>query len=135
MNIGLHGLNGTAVTARAAEVPNADFAGGANLGSCNQGLGIATAVINTSAEAFSQIADTAAHPTQHIGGDGLGDGDATNFAIEAVQGADVNDTIAFVQSDSAAADGAVCDVATGAVNETGQTLAIGDWVWGVIPVA
>jgi len=80
-NIPTYGLNGAAVSARSAEVPAADFAGGMNLGGCNGGLGICTAIVNPKDTDFSRIADTAAHPTQHIGGDGLGAGDATDFAI------------------------------------------------------
>jgi hypothetical protein len=50
-------------------------------------------------------------------------------------GADINNTANFLSATVAAADGAVLDVASGAVNNTGTTLTIGDLVWGQVPVA
>lgn len=131
-NIPTYALNGAAVTARASEVPAASFD---NLGSCCGGIGIATAVIDTNPDAFTEDTPTEAYQTQHIGGDGLGDGDATTFAVETVQGADVNDTVAYVEADASTAPDAVLDATTGAVNKTGVTVAAGARVWGVIPVA
>jgi hypothetical protein len=48
---------------------------------------------------------------------------------------DVNDTANLVVTDTAAADGAVMDTVSGAVNQTGATVGIGDLVWGNVPVA
>lgn len=131
-NIPTYALNGTAVTARALEVPAASFD---NLGSCSGGIGIATAVVDTNDKAFTEGTPTAAYQTQHIGGDGLDSGSTTTFAVETVQGVDVNDTVAYVQADASTAADAVLDITTGAINKTGATVAAGARVWGVIPVA
>jgi hypothetical protein len=48
---------------------------------------------------------------------------------------DVNDTANLVITDAAAVDGAEMDTVTGALNDTGETVAIGDMVWGRVPVA
>ena len=103
-----------------------------NLG-CNKaasnapGIGIATGFVNPKASDWPQSADTAAHESQHIG-DTVDD-------INAIEGTDVNNDLVFVQSDSNAADDAVCDVATGGVNRTGATIATNDWLWAVVPNA
>ncbi len=56
--------------------------------------------------------------------------------ITITEGADINDTANLVITDTAAADGAVMDVGgTGAINDTGDTVGIGDLVWGKVPVA
>ncbi len=127
-NLAIYNLNGTLVTARAAEVPAADFAGGMNKGgSCAPGIGINTGNYDPKASDWPRIADTAAHDSQHIG--------QTASALQAVQGADINDTVAFVQTIAAIAPDAVLNIATGAVNKTGKTVPSGSWAWGVIPVA
>lgn len=48
---------------------------------------------------------------------------------------DVNDTANLVVTDTAAADGAEMDTVSGAVNQTGVTVGIGDLVWGNKPAA
>ena len=50
-------------------------------------------------------------------------------------GADINNTANFVIADTAAADGAEMDTVSGAINNTGGTVAIGDLIWGQVPVA
>lgn len=126
-NLPTYALDPALVAARAAEVPDADFAGGMNKGACLNGLGINTGNYNPKDTDWPRIEDTAAHQTQHIG--------QALFDINVVEGADINNEVAFVQADANTADGAVLDVATGAVNKTGATVAAGDWAWGVIPVA
>ena len=50
-------------------------------------------------------------------------------------GADLNDTLNLVITDTAAADGAVMDTVSGAINDTGETVGVGDLIWGKVPVA
>ena len=134
-NLPTFSLNPAAVSARAAEVPDADFSGGMNKGSCNHGLGINTGDFDPKATDFSRIADTAPHETMHIGGDGLDDGGITGFDINTVNGVDVNNEVAFVLTVAPVAADAVLDATTGAVNRTGATVPSGSWLWGEIPVA
>lgn len=54
---------------------------------------------------------------------------------DAVDPADVNNTMNYLAATQQAADGAIFDVTTGAVNHTGVTVEIGDRLWGVVPVA
>lgn len=95
-------LNGTSVTARAAEVAGGAgaFAGGANLAASNApGIGVATANGKSSLNDWTVLdqAGAARDPqdSQHIGGDGLGAGDATNTPINVDGGADLNDTVSL----------------------------------------
>lgn len=92
-------------------------------------IGLATGVKSPSGATLAAD-DTAAHRSQHIGQTP----DATT-TLKAQQGADVNDTLAYVTPDGSTADGAEADVATGAVNRTGVTVTTTDKIWGVIPVA
>ena len=55
--------------------------------------------------------------------------------ITVTEGADINDTGNFVITDTAAADGAIMDTVSGTINDTGETVGIGDLVWGKVPVA
>lgn len=134
-NIPTYSLNATAVSAREAEVPNADFSGGMNLGSCAQGIGIATGISDIKETDFTQVDPAADYTTQHIGGDGLDSGSTTSFNVKAAQGADLNDDVAYVAADANTAPDAVLDATTGAVNKTGATVAAGVYAWGVVPVA
>ena len=146
--------NATTVTARNAEYTgdplddvdgDGSFAvpyGGCNrAGSCAPGIGINTGNIDPKLEDWS-IADQAEavripQDSQHIGGDGLGAGDATNNPINAVvdpygvTAIDFNDTVSFIAALAQAAPG----VGYGAlnanpINQTGVTVEIGDRVWG-----
>jgi len=92
-------------------------------------IGVSTGLNNPSMGLAA--ADTAAHRSQHIGQ--VPDA-TTTFKVQ--EGADVNNTLAYVVVDvgGAAAD-AVADAATGAVNRTGAAVAQDDEIWGVIPVA
>jgi hypothetical protein len=47
---------------------------------------------------------------------------------------DYNNTANFVITDTAAVDGAVMDTVSGALNDTGETVGIGDLIWGQVPV-
>jgi hypothetical protein len=112
---------------RSGEVTGADWTGGMNPGGSNApGIGIATDVVNPKAQDWARIADVAAHESQAIG--------LTAGALNVVQGADINDTLAFVTAIGAVAPGAEIDVTTGAVNRSSTTLQAGDWLWGAIPV-
>lgn len=114
---------------RDAEVPNADWAGGGNFaGSCAPGVGVNTGNYDPKADDWPRVADTAARNSQSIGGP-LKALNAADYA-----GSDLNDTVAFVQTAGAVADGAVLDITTGAVNRTGQTVPASSWAWGTIPV-
>jgi hypothetical protein len=157
-NIPSFQLNQTSVTARNAEyagTPLTDTVGdgttanpylGCNAaGSCAPGIGINTGEIfafNGEAarpETWTELDQAGAGRTpqdsQHIGGDGLGDGDATVNPLTYVQGADINNTANFVECDAAVAPDGICDTVTGAVNKSSQTTAVGDLIWGVVPVA
>ena len=94
------------------------------------GIGIATGFVNPKAQDWERVADTADARSAHIGLTP----DATT-TLKTVEGADVNNELAFVESDSNAAADAECDAATGATNQTGATIATGDWLWGVVPNA
>lgn len=95
-------------------------------------IGVATGVNNPS---FGlSTADTAAHRGQHIGS--VPDATTTFKVVLGDGSADVNNTLAYVVVDvgGAAAD-AIADVATGALNRTGASVAQDDEIWGEIPVA
>jgi hypothetical protein len=114
---------------RSAEVAAADWTGGMNKGSCAPGVGINTANYNPKAQDWPRIADTAAHTSQHLGQA------AQALTVADYAGTpDLNDNVAFVQADAETAPDAILDVATGAVNRTGQTVPINSWAWGTIPV-
>jgi hypothetical protein len=55
--------------------------------------------------------------------------------ITTTVGADINDTANFVITDTAAVAGAEMDTVSGAINNTGVTVGIGDLIWGEVPVA
>lgn len=60
---------------------------------------------------------------------------AVKIADLTVGAVDVNNTANLIITDTAAVDGAVMDVSSGAINDTGATVGIGDLVWGQVPVA
>jgi len=137
-NLPTYGLNQSAVSTRTFEVPAADFSGGMNKGGSNApGVGINTGNIDPKLTDWS-VQDQnglARDPqaTQHIGGGGLGAGDQAAFAVNAVQndGADVNDTLTYIEALAQAAPG----VGFGAgnadpINRTDVTIEIGDRAWG-----
>jgi hypothetical protein len=134
-NVPTYSLNPAAVADLDGNYADGAFVGGCNLGSCSQGLGIATGVVNPKSIDFARIQDTAPHETQHIGGNGIGAGSATSFDINAILGTDINEEVAFVEAQGTVANNGEIDSTTKAVNKTGVALADGDWVWGVIPVA
>jgi hypothetical protein len=108
-------------------------------GSNAPGIGINTAFVNPKLEDWSILdqAGDARSPqnSQHLGGDGLEGGNQAVEPIRTVVGADVNDTMSFSVADAAAVAGAEYDTVTGALNQTGTTVSIGDRIWGNIPVA
>lgn len=148
-------LNATAVAARDAEytgTPLTDdpgdgsysdpYLGGNRAGSCAPGIGINTGNVDPKLEDWSILdqheAARSPQDSQHIGGSGLGAGTVgltTETPIATVVAADVNDTLSFSVADAAAAPDAAYDTVTGAINKTGKTVAIGDRIWGPIPVA
>ena len=164
-NLATYNLDAATVTARNAEYPGDPFTdddGGGTYddpylglnrgGSCAPGLGINTGnVYQTAAELAAgerfnnwtelDQDENARIPqnSQHIGGDGLGDGDQTVNPVNLVldpfgSTPDFNDTAALVVADVAAVQGAEMDTVSGAENQTGVTVAIGDLIWGNIPV-
>lgn len=156
-NLTTYQLNAASVTARNAEfadTPLTDIPGdgsyddpylGVNrAGSCAPGIGICTNVPNPkdSDWTLEDQDENARAPqnSQHIGGDGLGDGDQSvnpiNGIVDQNGTADFNDEMAFVEADVAsAAPGVEFDTVSGAVNRGEQTILIGDLAWGAIPVA
>lgn len=125
-NLPTYELDSTLV--RSGEVTAADWSGGMNLGGANTpGVGINTGGYDPKAQDWPRIEDTAAHDSQHIGQDAA--------ALQVIDGADINDNVAFVQADAETAPDAVLDAATGAVNRTGETVPADGWAWGTIPVA
>ena len=142
LNLATYLLNAATVAARNAEITGTPFSSeGMNLGGSNApGIGINTGDINPKLSDWTTLDQAAAardpQDSQHIGGDALGDGDQTSEPVRCIQGADVNDTLGFSVADTAAVADAVYDVGgTGAVNKTGETVAICDRIWGPIPVA
>jgi hypothetical protein len=59
----------------------------------------------------------------------------TAVPITTTVGADINDTANFVITTTAAVAGAEMDTVSGAINNTGATVGIGDLIWGEVPVA
>lgn len=136
-NLPTYTLNASVVTSRESEVPAADFDGGVNKGGSNApGIGINTGFVNPKLSDWSVLdqAEAARDPqlSMHIGGDGTFDG-GLGVTIKAVQGADVNDTLAFGAADQQAVADAIYDTSSGALNKTGKTVEIGERLWGPIP--
>jgi hypothetical protein len=151
-NLTTYFLDAVTVAARNAEYPGtpltdppgdgtyADpYLGCNRAGSCAPGIGINTAHVDPKLEDWSILdqAEDARSPqnSQHLGGDGLEGGNQAVEPVRFIQGADVNDTASFSVADTAAVAGAAYDSVTLALNETGKTVAIGDRIWGPIPVA
>jgi len=141
MNIPVYLLDATTVATRAAEVPNADFTGGMNKGGSNApGVGINTGDVDPKLDDWSILDQSGVgrlpQASQHIGGDGLGAGNQDSFGLQAVQGADTNDTLSYIAAVVQAAPG----IGMGAgnadpINRTGKTVEIGERVWGTDTVA
>ena len=131
-------FNDTAeIATRSAELPSADFDGGMNKGTCQNGVGINTGNFDPKLEDWEDSdfngVDAIPYPakSQYIGLD-----PGANDLVNVVQGADVNDTVEFVvaQQDTAPGDGLG---AAGAepLNRTGQTVPTGARAWGTNTVA
>ena len=111
---------------RSAEVTGADWAGGLNTGgSCAPGVGINTGDYDPKVSDWSQDARDA-QESELIGGTQKG-------PITAVQGADVNDQLSFVQATGDTAPDA--EIVAGVVNRTGKTIPNGSWAWGTKTIA
>ncbi len=140
-NLPTYLLNANSVSARSAQVPNADFSGGMNKGGSNApGIGINTGNIDPKLDNWSVLdqAGDIRNPqdSQHIGGDGLTDGGQAKSAINVIQGADVNDSVSFIVAVVQAAPGAGFGVAgADPINRTGATIEIGDRAWGTNTIA
>jgi len=127
-----------------ANAPLADWDGGMNSGgSCAPGVGINTGGFYDPPTAdqwtLEDQAENARIPqlSQFIGG-GVGSvatepSASQNLLAQDYEGADLNNTFAFVIAVGAVAPGAVVDF--GAINRSSFTLASGDVIWGVVPVA
>jgi hypothetical protein len=137
-NLATYSVNATSLAARIAEVPNADFTGGVNRAQCNEGVGICTDVRNVKLSDWTELdqAEAVRDPqnSQHIGGDGLGAGDATVMPITIINGADINDTAILITADTQATPTNIYHIASGAINVGTDTIEIGDLAWGVVPV-
>ena len=137
VNLPTYHLNDASVSARAAEVPAADFTGGLNRGGSNAcGVGINTAAVNPKLSDWSLLDQhgDARSPqlSQHIGGNGLGVGSEDFTSLFAAQDPDFDDTLHFVVADQLAIPGGVYDTVSGAVNRTGGDIEIGDRAWGTV---
>ena len=110
---------------RSAEVTGADWAGGVNTGGSNSpGIGVNTGDYDP------KVSDWSQDERDPQNGQLLGD---TAAPITAVQGADVNDQLSFVQATGDTAPDA--DIITGVVNRTGKTIPNGSWAWGTKTIA
>lgn len=152
-NLPTYNLNAASVTARNAEyagTPLTDDEGsntyadpvlGCNkAGSNAPGIGIATGNIAPKVQDWSVLDQAGAARTpqdsQHIGGDGLGEGDASNNPINVIQGADINDTVSLIAAVVQGADDAGYNTAgADPVNRSGETVEIGENLWGTNSVA
>ncbi len=127
------------------------YLGANRAGSCSPGIGINTGDIDPKLDDWTvlDVNDAARDPQQgqHIGGDAFNpqanypssggvEGSGYTNPIKAFQLPilDFNDVMSFSVADTAAAPDAVYDTGTNAVNKTGKTVAIGDRIWGPIPV-
>ena len=156
--------NATSVTARNAEYSgdplddvdgNGDYdtyKGCNRAGSCAPGIGIGTgfvlgvdaATVNANPEKWT-VADQAAaaripQDSQHIGGDGLGAGDATVNPINAIVDQhgtpDFNDTMFMQAAIAQAAPGVGIGAANAdPINRTNVTVEIGEVIWATDAVA
>lgn len=114
-------LDGTKVTARSAEVPNADWAGGVNQAGSNAcGIGINSGDYDPKPQDWPLIENDA--ESRHIG-------DTTVTRIIAVPDG-VNDEFEYVQASSDVAPDT--EIQPLLFNRTGKTVPNGSWVWGVI---
>ena len=150
-NLVTYGRRAATITAREAEVPLADFDNGMNLAASNApGIGICTDVIDPKLDDWTVLdqAGNARTPqnTQHLGGNGLGAGDATTFACRVIigdqsgdgdlVGVDGNDEPHFVEAGAVAAPGqGVLAGNTGPINRSSVTVQIGERIWAVDAVA
>ncbi len=149
-NLPLYGQDLATVGVRNGEYPDTPFTdpagdgsyddpylGGNRAGSCAPGIGINTGDSDPKLIDWTLLDQDEAprNPqfTQHIGGNGLGDGSETGNVIKTMEPAFI-DVLAFLVADQQAIDGAVFHVASGATNRTGRTVEIGERVWGVIPI-
>lgn len=125
----------TIVTARMAEVPDANFIDGMNAGSCQCGVGVATGTKNPKASDWSRPeVDANGYPAtgQYIGVDS-----GSNAFVSLWSNA--TGTIAntwFAIATQAAADGAnynpTAASGNGLLNRTGSPVVIGDYLWGEV---
>ena len=155
-NLITYQLNATSVTARNAEytgTPLSDVDGDGSYNSylgCNRagsnapGIGICTNQIDPKLEDWSVLDQSAAarapQDSQHIGGDGLGAGDASvnplNAVIDPNGTPDFNDTLSYIEAVVQAAPGAGFGTAgADPVNRSDRTVEIGERLWGTNTVA
>ena len=155
-NITTATLSAAAVTARDAEYNGTPFSDTVGDGTttnpylgCNRagsnapGIGINTGAIDPKLDDWTVLdqAEAARTPQQsmHIAGVNVAitpgtPPTSTAIDINAIQGADVNDQVGFAVADQIAVADAVYDTVGGMINKTGATTAVGDRIWGPIPV-
>tara|TARA_R110000803_G_C11989465_1_gene321783 strand:+ start:6719 stop:7060 length:342 start_codon:yes stop_codon:yes gene_type:complete len=109
-------------------------------GSCAPGVGINTGTIDPKLTDWSVLNQNGnarvIQASQHIGGTGLGDGDQSTVQINAVDGADTNDTVTYIEALAQAAPGVGFGAANAdPINRTDVTIEIGDRAWGTNTVA
>ena len=127
----------TEIAARTVEVPGADWDGGMNKGTNQNGAGINTGDYDPKLEDWPNStfngADTIPYDgeSQYIGID-----PGANNKINVIQGADINDVPEFVvaQQDTAP-DAGLGTAGAEPINRTGKTVPNGSRVWGTRTVA
>lgn len=134
MSANLPAFYQNAALKRTSEVADADWDNGGNKGgSCACGVGINTGNVSIPAPPQYTLLDQAEaardpQDSQHIG--------TAVTPINVVRGADVNDTLTYEAAAQQAADGVGIGVAGAEpINRTGDTVEIGDVIWGTNTVA
>jgi hypothetical protein len=109
-------------------------------GSCSPGIGVSTGIINPKGEDWDRVTKVLQDQPLGWGGDSAVTGQETADIPDShtvnYGAADFNNTpVTFVIANTQAAPNAVYDSISGAINRTDQTVEIGDWLWGPVPVA
>lgn len=118
---------------RTSELPSADWGDGMNkTGSCAVGIGINTGSATDPTPARYTVLDQSGEARAPQLSQNIGQPAA---AINAVQGADVNDVVNYVTATQEAEPDAIYDVTTGTINRTSKTLKVGDTAWGTKDVS
>lgn len=113
---------------RAEDGPNSpSWTTGMNYGGSNANvLGAGTGEYDPKASDWDQN-QRLLQESQCIGG--------TSADVLAIDGADINEKISFVETTAAVAPDALLRTGTAAFNKTGVTVPSGSWAWGLVSIA